>query len=70
MKNFIYLEDDCFLKDKQKQNRVKFFIETDDVMIPLNEESKEGQRQRRITKDYLEVKDLKEHVKDRPEMKS
>ena len=66
VKNFIYLEDDCFLKDKQKQNRVKIFIETDDVMIPLNEESKEGQRQRRITKDYIEVKDLKEHVKDRP----
>ena len=55
VKNFIYLEDDCFLKDKQKQNRVKIFIETDDVMIPLNEESKEGQRQRRITKDYIEV---------------
>ena len=33
-------------------------------MDHLNEESKEGQRRR--IKDNIEVKDLKEHVKDRP----
>ena len=32
----------------------------------LNEEFKEGQRQRRTIKDYIEVKALKEHVNDRP----
>ena len=34
-------------------------------MDHLNEESKEGQRQRRRIKDYIEVKDLKEHMKYR-----
>ena len=66
VKNFIYLKDDGFFQDKQKQNRVKDFIEVDDLMDHLNEESKEGQRQRRRTKNCIEVKDLKEHVKDRP----
>ena len=66
VKNFIYLKDDGFFQDKQKQNRVKDFIEVDDLMDHLNEKSKEGQRQRRIIKDYIEVGDLKEHVKDRP----
>ena len=64
--NFIYLKDDGFFQDKQKQNRVKDFIEVDDLMDHLNEESKEGQKQRRIIKNYIEVKDLKKHVKDRP----
>ena len=66
VKNFIYLKNDGFFQDKQKQNRVKDFIEVDDLMDHLNEECKEGQRQRRIIKNYTEVKDLKEHVKDRP----
>ena len=35
--NFIYLKDDGFLQDKQKQNRVKDFIEVDDLMDHLNE---------------------------------
>lgn len=34
-------------------------------MDHLNEDSKEGQRQRRIIKDYVEVEDLKEHMKSR-----
>ena len=66
VKNFIYLKDDGFLQDKQKQTRVKDFVEVDDLMDHLNEEPKEGQRQRRRIKDYIEVKDLKEHVKNRP----
>ena len=66
IKNFIYLKDDGFFQDKQKQNRVKDFIEVDDLMDHLNEELKEEQRQRRIIKDYIEVEDLKKHVKDRP----
>ena len=66
VKNFIYLKDDGFLQDKQKQNRVKDVIEIDDLMDHLNEEAKWGQKQRRRIKDYVEVKDLKEHVKDRP----
>ena len=32
----------------------------------LNEESKERQKQKIIIKDYSEVKDLNEHVNDRP----
>ena len=35
-------------------------------MDHLNEEAKWGQKQRRRIKDYVEVQDLKEHVKDRP----
>ena len=66
VKNFIYLKDDGFLQDKQKQNRVKDFIEVGDLMDHLNEEPKERQKQRRRIKNYIEVKDLKEHVKDRP----
>ena len=66
VKNFIYLKDDGFSQDKQKQNRVKDFIEVDDLMDHLNEESKKRQRQRRRIKNYIEVKDLKGHVKDRP----
>ena len=65
VKNFLYLKDNGFFRDKQKQNRVKDFIEVDDLMDHLNEESKEGQRQRRRIKNYIEVKDLKEHRKDR-----
>ena len=34
-------------------------------MDHLNEDSKEGKRQRRIIKDYVEVEDLKEHMKSR-----
>ena len=34
-------------------------------MDHLSEESKKRQRQRRRIKNYIEVKDLKEHVKDR-----
>ena len=51
VKNLIYLKDDHFFQDKQKQNRVNDFIEVDDLMDHLNEESKEGQRQRIIIKD-------------------
>ena len=58
VKNCIYLKDDGFLQDNQKQNRVKDFIEIDDLMDNLSEESKEGQRQRRRIKDYIEVEDL------------
>ena len=43
MQKFIYLKDDGFLQDKQKQNRVKDFIEVDDLM---------DQRQKRRIKDY------------------
>ena len=39
VKNFLYLKDDGFFQDKQKQNRVKNFIEVDDLMGHLNEES-------------------------------
>ena len=60
------MKDDGFFQDKQKQNRVKDFIEADDLIDHLNEESKKGQRQRRIIKNYIEVKDLKGHVKDKP----
>ena len=52
-------------KNKQKQNRVKDFTEVDDLMDHLNKESKERLRQRRRIMD-IEVKDLNEHVKDRP----
>ena len=52
VKNFIYLKNDGFFQNKQKQNRVKDFIEVDDLMDHLNEECKEGQRQRRIIKNY------------------
>ena len=38
-------------------------MEVDGLIDHLN---KEGQRQRRRIKDYIEVKDLKEHLKDRP----
>ena len=70
VKNFIYLKDDGFFQDKQKQNRVKDFMEIDDLKDNLNEKSKEGQRQRRRNKDYNEVEDLKEHVKADLKMKS
>ena len=53
VKNFIYLKDDSF-------------FQVDNLMNHLNEESKDGQRHRRRIKNYTEVKDLKEHVKDRP----
>ena len=43
VQKFIYLKDDGFLQDKQKQNRVKDFIEVDDLM---------DQRQKRRIKDY------------------
>ena len=54
------------MQDKQKQNREKNFIEVEDLMDYLNEESKERQKQKIIIKDYSEVKDLNEHVNDRP----
>ena len=62
VKNFIYLKDYGFLQDKQKQNRVKDFKEVDDLMDHLKEEPKEGKKQRRRIKVYIEVKELKEHV--------
>ena len=60
------MTDDDVLKNKQEKNRVKCFVEVNDLMEHLNKESKEGQRQRRRIKDYIEVKVLKEHVNDRP----
>ena len=42
VKSFIYLKDDGFLPDKQKKNKVKYFIEVDDLMDHLNDEPKEG----------------------------
>ena len=54
------------MQDKQKQNREINFIEVEDLMDYLNEESKERQKQKIIIKDYSEVKDLNEHVNDRP----
>ena len=39
VKNFIYLKDDSFWQDKQKQIRVKDFLEVDDLMDNLNEKS-------------------------------
>ena len=44
VKNFIYLKGDGFFQDKQKQNRVKYFIDVYDLIGHMNEESKEGQR--------------------------
>ena len=65
VKNSIYLKDHAFLQDKPKQNRTKDCIKVDGLTDYLNVESKNGQRQRRRIKDYIEVKDLKELVKDR-----
>ena len=59
------MKNDAFFQNKQKQNRVKDFTEVDDLMDHLNKESKERLRQRRRIMD-IEVKDLNEHVKDRP----
>ena len=42
--NSIYLKDDGFLQDKQKQNRVQDFIYVDNLMDHLSEEFKKGQR--------------------------
>ena len=42
--NSIYLKDDGFFQDKQKQNRVQDFIYVDDLMDHLSEEFKKGQR--------------------------
>ena len=56
------LTDDIRLLGRNTTNsksRVKDFMEVDHL-------NKEGQRQRRRIKDYNEVKDLKEHLKDRP----
>ena len=66
VKNSVYLKDDAFLPDKPKQNRTKDCIKVDVLTDYLNVESKNGQRQRRKIKDYIEVKDLKELLKDRP----
>ena len=42
--NSIYLKDDGFLQDKQKQNRVQDFIYVDNLMDHLSEEFEKGQR--------------------------
>ena len=41
--NSIYLKDDGFLQDKQKQNRVQDFIYVDNLMDHLSEEFNKGQ---------------------------
>ena len=52
------MTNDDVLKNKQEKNRVKYFVEVNDLMEHLNKESKEAKRQRRRIKDYIEVKDL------------
>ena len=41
-KEFYIFKRGGFFQDKQKPNRIKDFIEVDDLMDHLNEESKEG----------------------------